>query len=292
MSRMPVAPAHRQRITDHWSLVTSLVACALAATLATPVCAAPTIERSTGRVTVTTRRYVATFDQAAGSLLTSLSTREGDALITGSRIYQDNMMGYPRKYYGPTSDTPPAARVEDDGKRVIVEAKGRLLDADGKPHEVGDFAYVVRYTFDDSPKIGIATTLTVGFDEPELRGFLAHIFTTAPQREFFANTADGRISELAATRTQRTWQSRQEPLSESAPWLGCVLRNGYVLRFTVGRLTEPLQNIFFHDSGRGPTTVFFAWLDGGVARPVRRGATWALDVEIEADKLGDFKEFR
>ena len=253
-------------------------------------CAAPVVETAADRVTVRTAHYVATFDQGAGSLLTALRTADRTPLITGSRIYHDHMMRCPRKAYRATSANPPQARAVDGGQRVVVEAEGRLLDDAGKPHEIGDFSYLVRYTFDDAPKLRIATTITVGFDEPELSGFLAHLFSTAPQREFFANTTDGRVCELAATRSQRTWQSVREPLSLSAAWLGCVLKSGRVLRFSITGRSQPLQNVFFHDSGRGPTTIFFAWLDGGTTRPVKRGTKWELEVEVEAVALGEFGE--
>ena len=308
-----------------WLVLLPLFCCAAA------YCAdQPKVERSGGRVKVTTSHFVAAFDQAGGSLLTSLHSADGRALITGSRIYHDNMMRYPRKPYRSTSDRPPEVHAEDGGKRVVVEAKGRLLDDAGAPHEIGDFSYVVRYTFDASPQLRIVTSMTVGFDEPELRGFLAHIFSTAPQREFFANTTDGRICELAATRSRRTWQSRLEPLSETAPWLGCVLESGLVLRFTLGTVSrgpgaargrdaeasvgrlqgapgskaagtaagtvhkgqspEPLQNVFFHGSGKGPMAVFFAWLDGGTTRPVNKGDQWEGEVVLAACELSQFRE--
>jgi len=241
-------------------------------------------------LTVHSPVFQALFEQPTGGLLKSLKTASGQELIRDSTVYTDRQLLRPREYFGSRHAQQPSLDVKRTEGKTTVTARGRLLNAAGAEPEGMPFRYEIRYTFDASSRLSVDVKIVPDFDEPELRGFLAHTLFLAPQREFFANTTDGRICELAATTSQRTWQSVREPLSATAPWLGVVLKSGSVLKFTVTTESAPLQNVFFHDSGNGPTTLFFAWLDGGATRPVRKGDEWVLAYTVEAVPLGEFRE--
>lgn len=250
--------------------------------------AAATVKEEPKGVTVQTARFVAFFDRRSGGMLQTLKAASGQELIRSATVYTDHQMRRPRHHYGSRHEPEAALRVERSAGCVRIVAEGRLLDKSGAEPDGMPFGYRVEYTFDDSPRVRVAAKVTVGFGEPELRGFLAYIFSIPSEREFFANTVDGRICELAAAVSQRTWQSAREPLSAQAPWLGVVQRGGRVLKFTITRQSDPLQNVFFHDSGKGPTTLFFAWLDGGSTRPAHKGEAWELEYVVETMPLAEF----
>ena len=110
----------------------------------------------------------------------------------------------------------------------------------------------------------------------------------AAHREFFVNTADGLISELAATRSTRTYQSEGEPLSMENPYLGVVLQSGQVVVFRFVGGLDSLLNIFLHDSGTGPTNLFLAQLSGSTSRQTRKGDAWTHELVIEAIPLAEW----
>ena len=221
--------------------------------------------------------YVASFNAETG-MLSRLCLSDGTEMITASRIYHDVFMDYPRESFTSTATAPMVCRREAD--TVIVEGEGRLVNAAGRPHAHGAFDYLVRYTFADSADIHVATEIRPRFTEPALKGFLAHILTTAPQREFFVHTPDGLICEVAATRSMRTWQAVNEPLDPALARFGVLLTVGPTLSFRVVRQEPVPQNTFFHDSGNGPTTVFFAWLAGTGTRTITDGDVWRHEFTI------------
>ena len=202
-------------------------------------------------LTISTPAFHALFDRQTGGLLRSLRAASGQELIRDSTVYSDLQMQHPREYFGSRHDPQATLGVERLAGKTVVTARGRLVNAAGVTPEGMPFSYEIRYTFDASSRFSVDAKITVGFDQPKLRGFLAHTVFLAAQREFFANTADGRICELAPTASRRTWQSVREPLSATAPWLGVVLAKGLVLKFTLTTESTPLQNVFFHDSGKG-----------------------------------------
>jgi len=252
--------------------------------------AAPVVNEDDSGVTVQTAAFRASFKREFGGVLQTLDLASGERLVTFSMVYTDRLFGRPKKYYGTKCEHSPNMKVTRSRDAVTVETEGRLLDEEGKPPDIGQIEYSVRYTFDDSARARVRITIRPGFDEPALSGFLAYMISLAPQKEFFANTEDGRICEEAATVSKRTWQSVREPLSRRSPWLGVLLRTGTVLKFTITGFNTPLQNTFFHDSGKGPTTLFLAWLDGGVRRPAHKGDEWNLEFSIEAVPLARFEE--
>ena len=252
--------------------------------------AAATVKEEPKGVTVQTARFVAFFDRRSGGMLQTLRTASGQGLIGSARMYTDRQMQRPRHHYGARCDPKAALGVERSGSNIKVVAEGRLLDKSGAEPDGMPFGYRVEYTFDDSPRVRVSAKVTVRFVEPELRGFLAYVFSIPSEREFFANTADGRICEVAPKVSQRTWQSAREPLSAQAPWLGVVQEGGRVLKFTIATQSDPLQNVFFHDSGKGSTTLFLAWLDGGSTRPAHRGDAWEVEYVMEVMPLPELKQ--
>lgn len=247
--------------------------------------AAPAIDQTGEELTVRTARYAATFAADSG-LLHTLALADGTPLLVSSRVYND-VLPDGRKGFGPKATAPAKATPQADGS-VVVEVAGRLLDAEGNPHPVFPLGYRARYQFDDSAQVRLAVSLVPEFDSEAVYGFAAHILSLAAHREFFVNTADGLISELAATRSTRTYQSEGEPLSMENPYLGVVLQSGQVVVFRFVAGVDSLLNIFLHDSGTGPTHLFLAQLSGPTSRQTRKGDAWTHELVIETIPLAEW----
>lgn len=254
---------------------------ALLSLLAVASSATPAIEQGADGLLVRTAHYVATFNADSG-LLHTLTLADGTALLSNTRLYCDGLPNG-RKNFSAKAAAPATATTTADGT-VVVEVAGKLLDADGQVSSEYPFSYTARYQFDDSPRVRLAVSLIPDFDSEAVFGFAGQVMGTAAQREFFANTADGLISELAATRSGRTYQSEREPLSATDPYLGVVLKSGQVVQFRIMAGVEGLMNTFFHDSGEGPTSLFFCPLSA-TARRAAKGTAWTQELMVEAMPL-------
>lgn len=247
--------------------------------------AAPVVDQTGDELTVRTARYTATFATDSG-LLHTLALADGTPLLASTRVYND-VLPDGRRSFGPKATAPGKATPQADGS-VLVEVAGRLLDAEGYPHPVFPLGYRARYQFDDSARVRLAVSLVAEFDSEAVYGFAAHVLSLAAHREFFVNTADGLISELAATGSRRTYQSEGEPLSMDNPYLGVVLQSDQVVVFRFTRGLDSLLNIFLHDSGTGPTHLFLAQLSGSTSRQTSKGDAWTHELVIETIPLAEW----
>jgi hypothetical protein len=251
--------------------------------------AAPKAETGSEGLRVRTARYVATFDADSG-LLAALTLADGTPLLTNTRLYGD-VLPDGRRNFSAKAKAAPNATTQADGS-LLVEVAGALLDTDGKPHPAYPFTYTASYRFDDTARVRVVVSVVPGFDSEAVFGFLGHVLSTADQREFFVNTADGLVSEMAATHGGRTYQSESEPLDLENPYLGVLLRTGQVLQFRLVSGAESLLNVFFHDSGTGPTHLFLCPLCGANPRRARQGEAWRQELVIEAMPLAAWTKGR
>ena len=257
------------------------LACLLPLLVVTAV-AAPRVEQGPDGLSVRTAHYLATFAADSG-LLHTLTLADGMSLLTNTRLYCD-VLPDGRRNFSARADAPATATVAADGS-VVIETVGKLFDPDGKVSATFPFGYRARYQFDDTAQVRLAVSLIPGFDSDGVYGFAGHVLSIADQREFFVNTADGLISELAATRPGRTYQSEREPLSPTDPYVGVVLRSGQVVQFRLMADAEGVLNTCFHDLGEGPTHLFFCPLSGSNPRRAVKGTAWTHELMIEAMPL-------
>jgi hypothetical protein len=247
--------------------------------------AAPKAETSPDGLRIQTARYAATFDPGSG-LMKSLSLADGTQLVTGSRLYSD-VLPDGRRSFSAKADAPAKATPQPDGA-LLIEVRGKLLDEDGKQSPTFPFAYSATYRFDETAEVRVSVALIPEFDSEGVFGFAGHVLSTATQREFFVNTADGLISEMAATRPGRTYQSDSEPLALTNPYVGVLLGTGQVLQFRLTGGMASLLNVFFHDSGSGPTHLFLCPLSGNNGRTARKGEEWRHEMVVQAMPLADW----
>ncbi|NUQ01979.1 MAG: hypothetical protein HUU35_19200, partial [Armatimonadetes bacterium] len=130
--------------------------------------------------------------------------------------------------------------------------------------------------------VRVAARLSGERDWPEASGFLATVFSLGGLGEWFAETVDGRVNEVAPDR-QRGFQAAQLPLAPEQPTLGLVYTHGRILRATVRARRGPLSNVFLHHTGPGSAALFVAWLDSGATAPWPAGEVWELSLELQAD---------
>jgi hypothetical protein len=270
-------------------------ATALAAVLLLVACPAgfggtPVVrEEATGPVVETTH-FRAAFDVSKGGLLDKLTDSTGRTLVSGCRTYTDQGFDVARRPVSSGFEKSPKVQVERSAASVSIACEGVLRREDGQQAQAGPIRYSAQYEFGDTPMLKVTLAVALGFEQPEASGFLAHMMTLGDHVEWFAHTADGRICERAATTSQRTWQSALEPLSPEAPWLGVLLRTAQVLRVSRLRANPPLQNVFFHDSGKGPTTLFLAWLDAKGTVAMRPNERCEASFVLELLALSDLKQ--
>lgn len=263
--------------------------CALVVSMfvAVGACAEVGLEDTPDGLVVRTSQYVARISQNTGFLV-SLTTGKGEELITGSRVYCD-VLPDGRRAFSPRASVPPAVtRGEKPGPEFVIETTGQLVDNEGRLHPEYPFTYCVRYEFSDaSSQLRIRTSVVPGFDADDIHGFLAHVFSLAPYQEFFAQTEEGRVSQLASDHSTRVFQSEQEPLSHLDPRLGVLLKTGSVLSLRVDLENPPLQNVFIHDNGKGGAALFLANLSSNTPLKAEKGQTWVSEATLETMPLDD-----
>jgi hypothetical protein len=248
--------------------------------------AAPKMEKAEdGSLQVTSAYYVASVDHGSG-FLSTLKLADGEVVLTGSRLYCD-VLPDGRKSLRAKADEAPQVKTLADGA-ITVEAKGKLVDDDGALHPTYPFSYHVLYRFDDTRGVRVSVSLIPNFDSESVYGFAGHVFGIPGEREFFANTADGLISQMAPTHGGRTYQSESEPLDHEKPYLGVVRSDGQVVEFKLAEGMDSLLNVFFHDSGKGSTSLFFCPLSGPNSRRAKAGEVWRHDLVISATPLAEW----
>jgi len=275
-------------VTRHQSALVGFL-CALCV-LCGKSSSAPSVREEAPGYAVEASHFRAAFDLAKGGLLEKLTDKDGRTLAGSCRTYSDYGFDVGRRAVSSGCEKSPKVRVERSTASVSVVCEGNLVRDDGQPAQAGPIRYEARYEFDDSSRVKITLAVAFGFDQPDAAGFLAHMMPLGEHVEWFVNTADGRICQRAGAVNQRTWQSVLEPISQDKPWLGVLLRTGQVLRVSGLKTNAPLQNVFFHDSGKGPTTLFFAWLDGNVPRPVRKDDRWEASFVLDVLPLSELRE--
>jgi hypothetical protein len=248
--------------------------------------AAPKVEKAEdGSLQVTTARYVGVISPTSG-FLSTLKLADGDVILTGSRLYCD-VLPDGRKNLRAKADEAPQIKAEADGA-ITVKTTGKLVDDDGALHPTYPFSYHVLYRFDDTREARVSVSLIPDFDNESVYGFAGHVFGISGEREFFANTADGLISQMAPTHGGRTYQSESEPLDHESPYLGVVRTDGQVVEFRLAAGLDSLLNVFFHDSSKGSTSLFFCPLSGRNSRRAKAGEAWRHDLVISATPLAEW----
>ena len=233
--------------------------------------------------------YSAIVRGSGGGLLSSLSDPQGRPVLNRFDLYTDHGIFDGRRYVGSSFDpTPTVTHSERDGKHVFVTEGRFLAEGEGKPAQP-TLRYRAELTFGASPAIGVRLTLTPELSAKPSVAFLAHAVGLPDAAELFALTADGLLCQDAATRSDRTWQSRGDPLDRRKPIFGACTKGGGCLVFSDIRSTAGLDNVFAHESGRRSLTAFLAWCDGPTRRTLAKGQlvdlAYTLTVLTSTDQL-------
>ncbi len=241
--------------------------------------AGPTLDRGEQAWTLANEHLKLTFDRTGGGWLTGVADAAGRRYVQGGWLYTDHGLFDGRRMVTTRYETQPQMAAESGDGAVTVTAAGTLRPAPNDPPADG-LRYELRATLADGPEIRLRWRLTTAVDRPEAQGFLAVLWDCPGVDEWYADTVDGRLNELAEG-DGRCYQSAISPLDPERPELGFVYPDGRRLLVRAARaVSGPLSNLFCHHSGHR-MALFAANLDGArapVAWPA--GTTWETELTL------------
>lgn len=260
----------------HRAIVRALHWLCLFASLAPAWGGEPRVDERPDGWQVVNAHYTAVVSRKTGGLLASLTDSAGQRLIARFDVYTDAGFYAEREYYGTGKEPTPRVDIARKEGKLVVTSEGRLACSGEGQSEYPSIRYRVQLTFDASTAIGVSMRLVSDVEGAPRRAFLAHAVGLADAAETFVATADGLLCRDAARRAGRTWGSVHAPLAATRPVLGACTKTRTCLAFTHLRSLAGLANVFFHESGMGQATVFFAWHDGPMRAALHKGAAYDL----------------
>ncbi len=239
---------------------------------AAPVLARPALTKGDATWVVTNQHLRLTFDKAAGGWLTQVAGADGKVWIQSGFGYSDHGLFADGHFVGSSHERQATLQADERGDELTVTASGRPRPAPNDPIPADGLAYELAVTVGDGRDVKVAVRWRSLVDRPSVRGFMAAVWTLPNITEWYADTVDGRINELAGS--DRGYQSANWPLDPQRARLGLVYRDGRRLELLDPRpAAGPLMNVFSHHGGGG-AALFLAMLDGSQALPWPAGRPW------------------
>lgn len=195
-----------------------------------------------------------------GWLMDRVEDKEGRIILYDAHIYTDWGI-YPRGYVGSKEEKEGKLRIEREGEEIVAIAEGELK-ASGKRMEK-PIVYKVKYKIGRGTQLKAEIELRPQMERRNVSAFLAHLFIIPSAKQWLVNSLDGIISEDIENISGRCWESRDEPLSLTQPFIQ-VLTKGGNAKIEFIRFQPRPQNIFLFDGGEGKLLLFIAFMDGGL----------------------------
>ena len=232
---------------------------------------APTIAVDPLRVQVNTGRLRLVLLRRQGGMIGGWAVREGrrwrEVSVEGGNLYTDVGLYDDRRVMGIALETCPRRQVARQGQAVAVTFTGILRQPSWNAVQRGwpaepRISYRLSYLVSGS-QVSLRFALTPSTAHPQARAFFGYCLPLAGVREWWADTAAGRlVGKADGVGEGRVFATGKTPLSPARPELGLELEGTRLLvRLPADSALHP-QNLFLLAGGPGRLTLFAASLDG------------------------------